>query len=529
MWQILVEPEFAEKYVSDISVDYFDDPNLKRLYLIILEYHKEYGKVPNLQNNSIYQAINAYKSPNNTIEEESLNAIIQRIKLWNERVLNKDLMYDGDVVQKSTTIFIKQQEFRKLGEFIINNTKTGGMKDNKVLGVIEEKIQKISRIGDDEDYGTEVIDSIENALRKEFRQTIPTGIEVIDALTGGGLGRSEIGLILSPSGIGKSTILSKIANTAYELDYNVLQVIFEDTEDQIKRKHYAIWSKVPMSKFDENNELVIERVKNRISEVNSRGKLIIKRFSQDNTTLLDIKHWILRYQKKYGFKFDMVVLDYLDCVETHKKAFDKNDSDLIIIKGFEAMAGELEIPMWSATQGNRESFNSEIVEVHQTGGSIKKVQKAHFFMSIAKTADQKESNLATMKIIKARFASDGQIFRDCIFNNDTMEIKIIDDKYRGLKYNKVKKYGEDEINKLEKIIDIHAKISENVLDKSSKISDFVDMDENTMKEKIQQELDELENREKKEKEIEKLINKNDDVSDENKKFLDDLLKEIDNE
>jgi CxxC motif-containing protein len=74
-------------------------------------------------------------------------------------------------------------------------------------------------------------------------------------------------------------------------------------------------------------------------------------------------------------------------------------------------------------------------------------------------------NDKTMKIIKARFASDGQIFRDCIFNNDTMEIKIIDDKYRGLKYNKVKKYGEDEINKLEKIIDIHAKISENVLDK----------------------------------------------------------------
>lgn len=148
------------------------------------------------------------------------------------------------------------------------------------------------------------------------------------------------------------------------------------------------------------------------------------------------------------------------------------------------MAGELEIPMWSATQGNRDSFNSEIVEVHQTGGSIKKVQKAHFFMSIAKTPEQKDANLATMKIIKARFASDGQIFRDCIFNNDTMEIKIIDDKYMGLKYNKIKKYGEDEINKLEKIIDIHAKINDNVLDKSSKISDFVDMDENTMKEKF---------------------------------------------
>lgn len=146
MWQLLVEPEFADKYILDISVDYFDDPNLKRLYLIILEFHKEYNKVPNLQNNSIYQAINSYKSPNNTIEEESLNAIIQRIKFWNERVLNKDLLYDGDVVQKSTTKFIKQQEFRKLGEFIIDKTKTGEIKNNKILGIIEEKYKKYQEL-----------------------------------------------------------------------------------------------------------------------------------------------------------------------------------------------------------------------------------------------------------------------------------------------------------------------------------------------------------------------------------------------
>ena len=67
MWQLLVEPEFAEKTIPNLAVEYFDDPNLKRLFIIILEFYKEFNKVPNLQNQSILQAINKYKSPNNKI------------------------------------------------------------------------------------------------------------------------------------------------------------------------------------------------------------------------------------------------------------------------------------------------------------------------------------------------------------------------------------------------------------------------------------------------------------------------------
>ena len=124
MWQLLVEPEFAEKTISNLAVEYFDDPHLKRLFIIYLEYYKEFGKVPNLQNKSIQHAISKYKSPTNNVEEEILLSVIDKIKLWNERVLNKNQLYDGDVVQKDTNNFIKQQEYRKLGEIIISKTKT---------------------------------------------------------------------------------------------------------------------------------------------------------------------------------------------------------------------------------------------------------------------------------------------------------------------------------------------------------------------------------------------------------------------
>jgi replicative DNA helicase len=443
MWQLLVEPEFAEKTIPNLAVEYFDDPNLKRLFIIIHEFFKEYEKVPNLQNQSIQQAINEFKTPNNTIEEESLNAVIKRIELWNERVLNKQMLYDGDAVRKATNNFIKQQEYRKIGEFIIEKTKNGEIKNKQTLGFIEERFQKTSCIGSEEDDGTDVFEGIEKVLRKEFRETIPTGVDVIDSLTGGGLGKGEFGLILTPTGVGKTTLLTKIANTAYDCNKNVLQIIFEDTVEQIQRKHFTIWSGVALSKMDDESKVVEGKVYEKAEKMKGKGRLVIIRMNQENTTMMDVRAWIARHQKKFGYKFDIVVLDYLDCLESHKKTPDRNEAELVIVKSFEAMASDLDIPAWSALQTNRSGINAELVEAYQTGGNIKRVQKAHFFMSVAKTPDQKEANLANIRIIKARFAKDGQTFEDCTFNNDTMQI-IIQDKRYPLRFNRRVKGADEE-------------------------------------------------------------------------------------
>ncbi len=463
MWQLLVEPEFAEKIIPVLAIEYFDDPYLKRLFIIILEYIKRYGKVPNLQNQSIHHAVNEFKTPNNSMEEESLFAVIKRIELWNERIINKQMHYDGDVIQKSTNEFVKQQEYRKLAESILDKVKNGSIRSKYEISAIEEKFQKISHIGDDEDDCEEVIEGIDKALRKEFRQTIPTGIEVIDSLTGGGLGKGEIGVILTPSGVGKTTALTIIADTAYQDERNVAQIIFEDTKDQIKRKHYTIWANSALSKLNEDgeNERVSKIVHEKAKLLEGRGRLVIKKFSQENTTMMDVKNWMIGYQKKYGFKFDILVLDYLDCLESHKKSADRNEAELAIIKAFEALASDFDIPAWTAIQSNRSGFGAEFIDAQQSGGSIKRIQKAHFFMSVAKTQEQKEAQLANISILKARFAQDGQKFEDCVFNNDTMKIIINDPRfkysktYKGLKHYDNADSIESAVNKIHVAVSQH--------------------------------------------------------------------------
>ena len=448
MWQILTEIEFGEKIVPQLNVVYFDDPNLKRMFIVVAEYFNEYGKIPNLQNQSIYTAIKKFRIEGDKTDEIILGGVIEKIKNWNERVINKDLNFDGDIVQKEAFMFIKQQEYRKLADYIHTKIKTGDIKSKVTVDSIEEKIKVINDIGDDEDYGIEVFDNIERALRKEFREPIPTGIKAIDDLMGGGLGNGEIGIVLAASGVGKSTILTKFANQGLEHNKNVLQIIFEDTEDQIRRKHFTIWSKVELNEIDKNADFVYQRVVEHHKSLS--GKLVIKRFSQENTTMLDIRRWIERYQKKFGIRFHLIILDYLDCIEPHKKSVDMNHAELNVVKAFEAMAADYNIPCWTALQTNRSGYDAEFVYAQQMGGSIKRAQKTHFLMSVAKTPDQKEANTANISILKARFAQDGQQFKDCIFNNGTMEIRVTDSVF--VKKTELERYGEtvadaDNINK----------------------------------------------------------------------------------
>ena len=101
---------------------------------------------------------------------------------------------------------------------------------------------------------------------------------------------------------------------------------------------------------------------------------------------------------------------------------DEWKSEGSVMRAFEAMCNELDIAGWTATQGNRSSISSDVVTTDQMGGSIKKAQVGHVIITVAKSLQQKELNLATIAITKSRIGKDGVVFENCKFNNEMLEI-----------------------------------------------------------------------------------------------------------
>ena len=285
-----------------------------------------------------------------------------------------------------------------------------------VIDIMKDAISK----GSPSSIGHDFFNDYEARFLREARIACPTGIPHLDkkSILNGGLGKGEIGVITAPTGVGKTTMLTRFANTAFNMGYNVLQIFFEDNPKIIQRKHFTCWTGIVNDELSNHKETVLDKAD---EMKKTGGKLILKKLPSDEMTILQIKNQVRKIISE-GTKIDIILIDYIDCILPDRSFNDEWKGEGSVMRKFEGMCHELNIAGWTATQGNRSSISSDVVTTDQMGGSIKKAQVGHVIISVAKTLQQKEMGLATIAIVKSRLGRDGVIFENCKFDNGTLEI-----------------------------------------------------------------------------------------------------------
>ena len=402
--QIIVDKDFSHSIIDVIENNYFENKYFKIIIQMIREYYGKYDHTP------------SFETLEQITKSELQQEIASKIVLDTIKKI-KDAPIDGvGFVQEKALKFCKQQELQKVmgkAQKIID----GGEFEN--YDTLEELVKNALQVGAKDTSMLDVFSNLDQVLEDDYRHPVPMGIPGIDRLLKGGLAKGEIGVILAPTGVGKSTILTKIANHGFNLGFNVLQIFFEDNPKVIQRKHFTLWTKIHPDDLSEKREEVMSKV--REIEESMPNKLILKKLPSDTMTMLQIKNQI-RKMVSDGIKVDMIVLDYIDCIVPDKNLGDEWKSEGSVMRAFEAMCHEMNIVGWTATQGNRSSISSEVVTTDQMGGSIKKAQVGHVIISVAKTLQQKEMKLATIAITKSRIGDDGVVFENCKFDNAMIEI-----------------------------------------------------------------------------------------------------------
>ena len=329
----------------------------------------------------------------------------------------KNVSDEGSIfVQEKSLKFCKQQELQKV---MVKTQSIIDKGDFESYDKLEEMVRGALQVGEVDKGTADVFFNLDEVLNDDYRHPIPIGVPGIDNLLKGGLAKGEIGVILAPTGVGKSTFTTKIANHAFNLGYNVLQIFFEDNPKIIQRKHFTLWTGIAPDELSFQKDVVMEKVRD-IKE-NTTNRLILKKYASDTLTISQIKNQIRKIIAE-GTKIDMISLDYIDCVVPDKNLGDEWKSEGSVMRGFEAMCHELDVAGWTATQGNRSSISSDVVTTDQMGGSIKKAQVGHVIITVAKSLQQKEMKLATIAITKSRIGRDGIVFENCKFDNELMEI-----------------------------------------------------------------------------------------------------------
>jgi len=402
--QLIVDEKFALTIIEILDPTYFDSEYLRLICAEIKNYYEKYHTIPMVS--TIEQIVN--QSITKDITKEYVLETLQEIK----NVKQKDCLY----VQDTAIKFCKQQELKKANKRVEKILESG---DFERYDECVEIIKKAVSVGLHRETGIKILDGIDDVLSDDFRRPIPTGITGLDNLMDGGLSKGELGVIIAPFGVGKSTMITKIANSAYNLGYNVVQIFFEDNPKVIQRKHYTCWTKVPLNDLSSRKEEVQEKVTEIVE--GKTNQLLLKKFPSSGTNIPQIEQY-LKQLIADGTRPDIVLVDYIDCVVPTRHFDDEFSGEGDVMRQFETMIAELDIVGWTAVQGNRSSINAEIVDSSMIGGSIKKGQIGHFIVSIAKNLQQKEDGLATMAVLKSRFGKDGVVFQDIVFDNSMLVI-----------------------------------------------------------------------------------------------------------
>ena len=203
--QIILDKNFARSIVEVIDPKYFDNQYFKIVMQMVKEYFVKFEHSPSF--NTLEQL--AKSEISNDMSRKMVMDMIEEIKVSS--------IEGAEFVQTKSLKFCKQQELQKVMSKVQKIIDRG---DFESYDDIEEMVREALQIGEvDQGTGT-VFSNLDEVLMDDYRHPIPMGIPGIDNLMKGGLAKGEIGVILAPTGVGKTTVLTKIANNAFNMGYN---------------------------------------------------------------------------------------------------------------------------------------------------------------------------------------------------------------------------------------------------------------------------------------------------------------------
>ncbi|MBP3226298.1 MAG: AAA family ATPase, partial [Methanobrevibacter sp.] len=405
---LVEDNNFFNEIANIVDQNAFTDTLLKTFVGTIKDYYNKENIVP------------TYETLEILLRSKSTDEI--QIREWEELIAKlKKTSYDGNSVVKDNAIkFFRQQRLIKAANKMLEKVGNG---DIEQFDECQKMIEDAMSLNTVDDYGYSLFDLEEKALSNDYTVSVPTGVSGLDEVLGGGLDKGKIGLIIGPLGFGKSTLATAFSSAAAASGWKVLQIYFEDDDVDITRKHFSRITGVEACEFkrldDVKKQSIIETIANHPDSKIINENLRLKSFRTGEVSATDIGNFIKKLTNK-GFKPDMVVIDYFECLAFEKAAYQSESEwskEGKTMRKLENLAKELNVAMWLPTQGNKDSIVAEIVTVDKAGGSIKKGQIAQVIISIARTIEDRENNRATLALLKNRSGKGTKVFRNIYFDN----------------------------------------------------------------------------------------------------------------
>lgn len=389
---MLVDRQWGAQFAEVVDVNFFEYGYLKLVSAVYINYYVQYKEFP-----SIELLITMLKDE---LKNEKDGILLDQIKTFLKRVKTNQDLGDLPHVKDKALDFCKKVRLQKALEHSVELIE----KENyeKIVDVVREAIHA----GNSHSPGLDLFEDVEARYSETYRRTIPTGIQELDQrkILNGGLGAGELGVIVAPTGVGKSHVLVHVGAQAILRGKNVLHYTFELNERAMGIRYDSHIMDIPsLECYDCKDEIRDYYQNNR----ENLGRLRIKYYPTSTATAMTLRTHVDKLASTQKFIPDVIIVDYAGIMRSSDRHELLRMELKKVMEELRALATDLDVPLWTAIQSNKEGAQSDIVDLTNMAEGYSQAHVADFVLGLMRKSAQKATGFGNIFIAKNRAGMDG--------------------------------------------------------------------------------------------------------------------------
>jgi replicative DNA helicase len=431
---MLSDRPFCDQVSEVLNVEFLDYEYLRVFIEILVGYRSKY---------KVHPSYDIMESRIRTECNKYTKALKDQLLKFYASIISTDRIENSQYIKDSSIDFCRKQVLKGAMMKSVKLIKSSSF--DEIQKVIEEAL----KLGTDNNFGHDFLKDFEDRYTITSRDPVSTGFERIDDICKGGLGKSELGVVIAPTGAGKSMVLVHLGSEALKQGKTVVHYTLELQDTVVGNRYDSCISGVHLGDLFASKNEVLTKIKD------IPGQLIIKEYPTKSASTETIKQHIERLRKR-GIEPDMVIVDYADLLRPTRSSAEKRFDLENTYEELRAIAQIYKCPVWTASQTNRSGLNAEVITMEAISEAFNKCFVADFICSLSRTVQDKQANKGRVFIAKNRNGPDGLIFPAFVdWSNVNMQVlksekeesiaDVIKDKetntleYMRNKYSKIKK------------------------------------------------------------------------------------------
>lgn len=392
---LVLNEDYSRKVVPFLQEEYFQDKAERTVFNIVSKFLLKYNNIPTKD------AVLISLGDDKTLADSEFKKCV---------AISDEMYKEGE---KSDTEWLVEHTEKFCKEKAIYNgimASIGiieGKDKEQTQNAIPEIMSKALSVSFDTRVGHDFFEDVDERYEYYHRveERVPFDLEMFNLITGGGVRKKTLNVVMAASGVGKSAFLCHHAAACLTQNLNVLYITLEMSEEEIAKRIDAnlldtdihILEKMPLAMYE-----------NKISNLKKtcHGKLIIKEYPTAAANVTHFRNLMEELKIKKKFKPDIIIVDYLNICSCARFKMGNGMNSYTYVKGIaeelRGLAKQFNVPLWSATQVNREGAKSSDMEMTDTSESFGLPQTTDFFIALIETEELAQNGQLMVKQLKNR-------------------------------------------------------------------------------------------------------------------------------